>query len=300
MILKDLITNNSFEHVWRVFNEIYPDYSQYKSEYNSVYNELLGMVPIKNSDDMTINIELIDKDPDYVEYYVYGKDVIGFGNGFEPIDTWSLSYSEWERWLGCYIDENILGEYSQCMIIALCLWDMTSHGFNQQLIEQRMWNLNPNFDDVEKWYDCEESIINGMIIINDEFIENISEEYNKTESANIVDLVTRLLKLGYLTTDNIRKIRQSFNNHEVKRKALASLIRFKIDSKELLDKTDIKLLMENRLFNTIDYALDENVISDEALVLFRTPNKGESFENIKEKLFMKVQKLRKDKRLYLK
>lgn len=292
MNFKNLVDSSSFNDIWKAFIEIYPHYSQHDLEYANVYNSLLGLSPSENDGSMTINIELIEEDSNHIEYHVYGTN-----NSTEWSGRWGLADSSWERWLGYYISENALREFKSCVIVALCLWEMTWNGFNQHQIKEKISRLEQKIEDFHKWNDYERLLLDGTIKINDQIIDYILMEYKESESSNIESLVIHLLKADYMTAEHVNKIQQGFDNKEVNRQANASLVRLKIDSEELIDEKDVKMLMDNKLFSTVDYALDRNAITDKAIDVLQRPNEGESFRKVKEKLFLKAEKLRESKGL---
>ena len=292
MNFKNLIDNSSFNDIWKAFIKIYPDYSQHDLEYENVYNTLLGLSPSENDDYMTINIELLEDDSNHIEYHVYGTN-----NGTEWIGKWGLADSSWEKWLSYYISENVLREFKSCVIVALCLWEMTWDGFKQDQIKEKISRLEQAIEDFHKWEDYERLVLDGTIKINNQIIDYILMEYKETESSNIESFVIHLLKADYMAAEYVNKIQQGFDNKEVTRQAYASLIRLKIDSEESIDEKAVKMLLDNKLFSTVDYALDRNAITDKAIDVLQRPSEGESFRRVKEKLFLKAEKLRENKGL---
>jgi hypothetical protein len=122
MTLKNLLDQTSWEQVWVVMSELFPDYEDYMESFQLAYDNL------KRMDQTDENIRLIigRYEPDgLIPFYV-----VGFQG--ECPKCFSLKFAPWERWLGVKVDEVLLRQYEKLEIVAICLYDMTWAGFSSE------------------------------------------------------------------------------------------------------------------------------------------------------------------------
>ncbi|WP_145048177.1 MULTISPECIES: DUF6557 family protein [Paenibacillus] len=140
IIFKKILDNVNFEAVWIKLIEYYPDMSQTKNKYLIVYESLLSHNPARNIEEMTIYIDAVDSDDSINdgnnEYRVHGKN-----NSLDWKGFWDLSASNWEDWLGFYVDQQVLDNFSSEQIMALCLYEMTWFGFSEAQIKHKADNF---------------------------------------------------------------------------------------------------------------------------------------------------------------
>ncbi|WP_435921536.1 DUF6557 family protein [Paenibacillus sp. DYY-L-2] len=121
-----------FEDVWVRLLSYYPDMSQTKVKYKTVFELLLSKTPEKNVEEMIIHIDDVDyeinkSDDGITEYRVHGKN-----NSLEWTGYWDISSSNWSEWLSFYINNTVLERFSKEQIVALCLYEMTWFGFSEE------------------------------------------------------------------------------------------------------------------------------------------------------------------------
>lgn len=144
---KQLIIDTDFSKVWECIARHYEirkeiSMDNFKDKYMDLYEKLTTLTPAENSKNMYIYINVF-KDDGNDDYYcpdsfdendkelyfdVSGKD-----------DEWcgySIVNCSFEKWLSFYIDEDTLAKLSNPNIIAHCLVEMTSFGFEQKLDEE--------------------------------------------------------------------------------------------------------------------------------------------------------------------
>lgn len=139
-IFKEILRMVSFETVWNELIEYYSDMFQIKNKYLTVYESLFTQSPARNVEEMIIHIDVVDSNDSLnensIEYRVHGKN-----NSLEWKGHWDVSASNWEDWLGFYVDQQVLESFSDEQIVALCLYEMTWFGFSEEQIKQNADNL---------------------------------------------------------------------------------------------------------------------------------------------------------------
>lgn len=101
--LEEILKKVEFHEVWEKIIDYYPDMTQMKEKYNSVFNELLTKCSVENTEEMIIHIdeqETDHPDEEVTEYHVHGKN-----NSTEWTGYWDISPSKWEEWLGFYVHD---------------------------------------------------------------------------------------------------------------------------------------------------------------------------------------------------
>lgn len=139
---KSLINKVDFELVWKEFLTFYPDLSYRRDKYSQIYKFLLSKEPEDNIDVMVIHIDRQDyedftnkedcrlelKETEIVDI---GYRVHGRSNSAEWSGYWDISPEKWGNWLGYFIHDKLLEFLTIEKITALCLYEMTWHGFSE-------------------------------------------------------------------------------------------------------------------------------------------------------------------------
>ena len=109
------------------------------------------------------------------EDWKHFKDKCDEGFGEQEVG-YALDFTSWDKWLGMEIDETTANniELMRSDIVALCLWEMTFHGFEEEGIQSIMEELKERVDK----------------------IENMTEEELKANTITLEELKERLKKLG--------------------------------------------------------------------------------------------------------
>ncbi|GGH60264.1 hypothetical protein GCM10008014_34630 [Paenibacillus silvae] len=140
IVFKEILNKVSFEAVWNVMMEYYSDMYKSKNKYQTVYESLFSQSPARNVEEMIIYIDVVDSNDSFneknIEYRVHGKN-----SSLEWKGYWDLSASNWEDWLGFYVDQQVLESFSDEHIVALCLYEMTWFGFSEEQIKNSTDNL---------------------------------------------------------------------------------------------------------------------------------------------------------------
>lgn len=130
MTLKELLGTTSWEDVSAQLVRSYPSSEASLPGYKNVFETLLEMDPTKTSD-MTI---LIERRKDLLKEESYFDVACGKIKGVKQ--TVALNITPWVEWLGMKIDSKALRDYTPDKLAALCLFEMTFHGFTEEKIHQ--------------------------------------------------------------------------------------------------------------------------------------------------------------------
>lgn len=145
MILKDLISNFSFEEVWKRLVELYPDQEKNLEGYKNSYSILKGLKPSSNKEKVSIDIMFVDNDGD--QYH----DI----SGTKPDDplSYALEFSGWDEWLSFSITKETIEKYPEVDILAHCLWELTFLGYSPEEIEEENMKLITNIEKAKDYVD---------------------------------------------------------------------------------------------------------------------------------------------------
>ena len=137
MILKEVIDKTDFSNVWMYLTSIYDDLDddRSKSAYNSVFEELKNIKPIKSK--MKIIIKYV-QDDNYIGWTV---------DGIEDDVTYALDFTPRNVLAGMEIDVKTLDILKLHEIVAHCLWEMTFYSFDEEEIQAKSAELKETADE---------------------------------------------------------------------------------------------------------------------------------------------------------
>ena len=134
LILKDLIMQVELKDVKEAILKFYPDQDINLEEYERVFNKLQSLDPVKTNEDWILDVKLIKSVLNDDEMF---WDVSGLWlNSSDPELSWGLEYTSWKEWLAFEIQEEQLQLLNKSEFIALCLYEMTFNGFDEEKIKQ--------------------------------------------------------------------------------------------------------------------------------------------------------------------
>jgi hypothetical protein len=151
MKLKDLLEKHEFDSVWPAIETIYPDSQEIA--YRQAWNELKGLSPKEPDDnpDMMITVRTIRAEDDELSDKDY-VDVSGISKsseyGNQPM--WALDFCPWEEWLYMKVDYGSIEEFSETVVLAHILWEMTFHGFSNESVKETRREVVENTEVVKK------------------------------------------------------------------------------------------------------------------------------------------------------
>ena len=139
MILKDLVMKYEFEDVKKRLNVLYPNPNRNIRGYENVYEVLRKKRAGKS--DMEITIVYVREKGETPYYHVNGKD--------ETENRWALDFSSFSRWAGYIVDKkNYPRRMTEIDVLAHCLWEMTYHGFTDNVIRGVVGKLRKRIKDI--------------------------------------------------------------------------------------------------------------------------------------------------------
>jgi len=193
MKFKELVDDVSWEDVKQSLLKFYDMDETELLNYEITFNKLGLVEPVLNEDNMRICINWVDPvvaldDEGYwavdgmngtlqkeTDDYEHFKDRVTEEFANSEVG-YALDFTPWDRWLDMEIDEATANnvELMRSDIVALCLWEMTFHGYDEEDVQEIFEELK---DRVKK-------------------IEEMPEEELKANSITLEELKERLKKLG--------------------------------------------------------------------------------------------------------
>lgn len=138
MIFKELLDMYNDEVIVKNVIKLYPDQKKNKKGYLVTLSELRNLEPIIT--EMEIDITLVENQGDpYI-------DVHGLKEG----ETYALSYTYFEEWLGYTINEYVFKDFKDIDILAHCIWEMTWNGFTNKQIKEKIELLNDRIKEISE------------------------------------------------------------------------------------------------------------------------------------------------------
>ena len=136
MNLKELLETKSWKSIAPKLLENYPEAEKDSAGYEKVF-EYLKLI---KSEEMGISI-IIRKQGDVDGAYF---DVSGlYNNPKKKDETYphGLELTPWNKWLGMYISEESLKNFSESEIVVHCLYEMTFIGFSEDDIPKAIKSM---------------------------------------------------------------------------------------------------------------------------------------------------------------
>ncbi|MFP4978657.1 hypothetical protein ACE6ED_24845 [Paenibacillus sp. CN-4] len=130
--------------------------------------------------------------------------------------------------------------------------------------------------------------------VSEDFLESLLQEYKATKYIGLESVVVSALKSDLLTEMQVLKVSGRISTHVVQKECYAFQIRKKIQLGQSLTEKEIAILLDNRLYSTIELAFDKQSISSDGLMLLMKPYDGEQDKKLRRKLSLLAQRLIKD------
>lgn len=154
--LKEVFQRVDWEDVACELVGLYPELRPKLAEYEQVFEQLKEMEPLLSDGRLEVSFEEPDPELWDVIYTVYGCP--GADAGGE-----ALVFAPWAEWLGREVVEEPFDGMPKCRIVAVCLYEMTSHGFTEEAIREEKLLFEKEFREYLKrresetetgWEDC--------------------------------------------------------------------------------------------------------------------------------------------------
>ena len=129
----EIIKNNNWCDVEKIFLLLYPDQLQNSNAYKNLFYRFGEIVPEVCSIQIVLQHSFEEKSQliSYVD--VYGIDT--------DSTLVALEYFPWRKWLGMLIDEKTTEQFTALEIIAHCLFEMTFISFDETKIEEKLLKM---------------------------------------------------------------------------------------------------------------------------------------------------------------
>ena len=142
MTLKELLETTPWQDIAITLVTAYPNQRKLLEGYQIVFETLKLMTP-KDSD-LTLHVVYDDSNSEDGGYDVYGT------KADKPDERWGLLFVSWAEWLGMELAPATISTYSHSQIAALCLFEMTFFGFNEDKREQENQKLMKTVDEAKQ------------------------------------------------------------------------------------------------------------------------------------------------------
>lgn len=142
MTLKKYIENSTKPLIMEALTEMYPECLAQSEAYEDVI-DYVANTPESNFDEFVIEVGLIDPSSD--EEYEEGVDEEAYlsisGYSVKEDLHFALGFSKWEEWANAkiIIQEDLM--ISPEELIAICIYEMTFYGFDQESILKELVDL---------------------------------------------------------------------------------------------------------------------------------------------------------------
>jgi len=132
MKLKQILNNISNTEILHKLFEFYPEQKESLDGYVDVLEKLRNLTH-KESDFKIVIYQVVDFSDEERYWSVSGQ------KDNDP-QYWAIEYTPWEEWLSSEVEFD--KRLSLVSVIALCLWEMTWSGFDQEKIKNDIEELN--------------------------------------------------------------------------------------------------------------------------------------------------------------
>lgn len=141
MKLKDILDIIDIDKMWEFMIQEYPD--QDKQSYMEALEELKQTELIEPEDGLRIEILVWEKESD--------DDVDGWHvHGIDDNQSWGIEFVDWGKWLAMEVVDSTEKNLTNEQMAALCLWEMTFMGFDNDSIQNQMKELEESVAQIEE------------------------------------------------------------------------------------------------------------------------------------------------------
>ena len=134
---------------------VYPAEVEVMDGYRSALDELRNTEVIE--DKFTIFIDKVKEDEDG-----FRLDVSGLYEGDDEV--YSLSLTDWGKWLSMNVDQEAIETYGELNVLARCMWELCWHGFTNQEHAKVVEELHKRMEEIDNG--------TAVLIPADEVMEN--------------------------------------------------------------------------------------------------------------------------------
>lgn len=125
--------------------------------------------------------------------------------------------------------------------------------------------------------------------VTNELIQNVIEEYKRNMYVSLESVIVEWIKNEKLSPEQIEVAKQNFNDKEVVKQLRKLSAKHDLRNGKRLSSKNISELIDSRVFDVLESALDLNMVELEALEKFTPPISGENDKKHKRMLYEKAQ-----------
>lgn len=124
--------------------------------------------------------------------------------------------------------------------------------------------------------------------MDDDILAELLQAYSETEFIAIASILIDALKCDVMTVSQLEAAEKTVFDQTFLKEANAFKYRVAAKAGMLLNREDIKILLNLRAYSTLAFVLDKNAVAQAALDLFHEPIDGEKDKKMKRALFQKA------------
>ncbi|GAA0134691.1 hypothetical protein YSY43_15310 [Paenibacillus sp. YSY-4.3] len=127
--------------------------------------------------------------------------------------------------------------------------------------------------------------------ISEDLLEEIVETYTKSKYLGLESVIIDALKTDRIQLNQILNLEKIFFSKAFIKESVAFKYREIVRNGGILDKEQVVTLLKYRAYTSLEFAIDQHAVSNDALLEIRKPSPQENDRKLREKLFYKAQKL---------
>lgn len=142
MTLKDILDQHKNEEVLEVLYDMYPEARETEEGYVQVMDYVRAVVPY-SFDEFVIRIGIVDPSDDDAYEEGIDEDAYLTVSGYSKKEDleFALGFTKWDEWaIAEFVIEPTL-DIEPLEIVALCIYEMTFYGFDQESIQKELNDL---------------------------------------------------------------------------------------------------------------------------------------------------------------
>lgn len=138
MKLKDLIQSTNWLSIKLTLLELYPDIKSVIEEYKNIYKK----IKLMESKSYKMEIVLTECEDNYDNETTTYIDVFGRKTDEIKSESYALEFTKWNKWLGMELANETINNFTKLEIIAHCLYEMTFIDYDENKIQEQLYNIN--------------------------------------------------------------------------------------------------------------------------------------------------------------
>ncbi|AZK44934.1 hypothetical protein [Paenibacillus lentus] len=127
--------------------------------------------------------------------------------------------------------------------------------------------------------------------ISEDLLEEIVETFTESKYLGLESVIIDALKTDRIQLNQILNLEKIFFSKAFIKETVVFKYREIVRNGGILDKEQVVTLLKYRAYTSLEFAIDQHAVSNDALLEIRKPSPQENDRKLKEKLFNKAQQL---------